>query len=134
MPQTHRFLRARECTHPRWPPCYVGLADFITARLRNAIDERKTFINVFTTGDMERAKIPATLATDKELVDTIRGRFGDQRWMVVANTLHLEQLYVSEDLRAEIQQHPACRIDGDPVEWRFRDGTQQLSFGPEAFG
>ncbi|MEM7316063.1 MAG: DUF2088 domain-containing protein, partial [Planctomycetota bacterium] len=30
----------------------VGLADFITRKLRNDIDEKKTFINAFTTGDM----------------------------------------------------------------------------------
>ena len=36
----------------------VGLADFITRRLRDAIDEQKTFLNSFTTGHMGRVKIP----------------------------------------------------------------------------
>jgi hypothetical protein len=36
----------------------VGLADFITRQLRDRIDEHKTLINVLTTGDMDRAKIP----------------------------------------------------------------------------
>ncbi|NBS85069.1 MAG: DUF2088 domain-containing protein, partial [Verrucomicrobia bacterium] len=31
----------------------VGLADFITQRLRDAIDEKKTFVNALTTGDMQ---------------------------------------------------------------------------------
>ena len=66
----------------------VGLADFITRELRAAIDEDKTFINVFTTGEMIRMKIPATLPTDEELVKTIRGRFGDEGWMFIPNTLH----------------------------------------------
>ena len=47
----------------------VGLADFITRDLRDAIDEQKTFLNAFTTGHMERAKIPATFANDEELID-----------------------------------------------------------------
>ena len=50
----------------------VGLADFITRRLRDAIDEQKTFLNSFTTGHMGRAKIPVTLRDDEELFDQTR--------------------------------------------------------------
>ncbi len=104
----------------------VGLADFITRRLRDAIDEHKTFLNVYTTGDMERAKIPATLADDQELIEKIVSRYGDQRWMFIPNTLHLGQLYASLDLREELAAHPLCEIDPDPVELTFKSGQQQL--------
>ena len=96
----------------------VGLADFITRRLRDAIDEEKTFINAYTTGDMMRAMIPATLPDDEVLVDRLRHRYGDQRWMFIPNTLHLEQLYVSADLRDEIEANTVCEIDPEPVELR----------------
>ena len=46
----------------------VGLADFITRRLRNSIDEQKTFTNVFTTGDMRRMAIPCTLTNEQEVI------------------------------------------------------------------
>ena len=59
----------------------VGNADFITRRLRDAIDERKTFLNVYTTGEMRRMAIPCTLADDEEVVDKIRHRFGEDGWM-----------------------------------------------------
>ena len=104
----------------------VGLADFITQRLRDAIDEEKTFLNVYTTGDMERAKIPATLADDQEVVEKIAERYGDRRWMFIPNTLHLEQLYVSLDLGEELSQHPLCQVDTRPVELSYQNGRQQL--------
>lgn len=106
----------------------VGLADFITRRLRDAIDEHKTFINVYTTGDMQRAKIPATLADDQEVFEKIRQRYGDRRWMLIPNTLHLETLYVSGDLVDEIAAMPACEVDAAPVELGFRDGRLQLAW------
>jgi len=104
----------------------VGLADFITRQLRDAIDEDKTFLNVYTTGDMGRAKIPATLADDQELIEKIASRYGERRWMLVPNTLHLGQLYASLDLREELEAHPFCEVDSEPVELTFKDGRHQL--------
>lgn len=104
----------------------VGLADFITQRLRDEIDEYKTFLNVYTTGDMGRAKIPATLADDRELVEKIASRFGENRWMFIPNTLHLGQLYASVDLRDELAAHPLCEVDPEPIDLKFVDGRTQL--------
>ena len=107
----------------------VGLADFITQRLRDEIDEQITFINVYTTGDMERAKIPATLPNDEAVVDRILHRYGDRRWMFIPNTLHLEQLFVSDDLRDEIAACPQCTVESTPFELTFQNGHHQLEFG-----
>lgn len=106
----------------------VGLADFITQKLRADIDEQKTFINVITTGDMERAKIPATLPNDQQLIEKIAQRYGMQRWMFIANTLHLGRLYASEDLREEIEAHPLCTVDPEPVALTYAGGHHQLAF------
>ena len=106
----------------------VGLADFITQRLRSEINEHKTLINTLTTGDMDRAKIPATLADDETLIRTIEERYGSHRWMFIPNTLHLGELYVSEDLVPEIAANPVCRIAEKPTILTFRNGRQQLSF------
>jgi hypothetical protein len=106
----------------------VGLADFITQKLRDAIDEQKTFVNVFTTGEMERAKIPATLAGDRELFERLAERYGTQRWMFIPNTLHLGRLYVSADLREEIAAHPRCTVDSEPIELTYTAGRHQLVF------
>ena len=104
----------------------VGLADFITRRLRDAIDERKTFLNVFTTGEMRRMAIPCTLQDDEEVVARIRERFGDSGWMFVPNTLHLETLHCSEDLAAELRNHPRCLVADSPVPLQFREGRITL--------
>jgi hypothetical protein len=106
----------------------VGLADFITRRLRDAIDEEKTFLNVFTTGDMERAKIPATLADDETLLNKLRGRYGEKRWVFIHDTLHLDELFVSEDLSEELSVHPSSAVDPEPVELAFERGRHRIPF------
>jgi len=104
----------------------VGLADFITRRLRDAIDERQTLVNALTTGEMIRAKIPATLADDQELVETLERRYGGRRWAFIANTLRLETLYVSEDLADEVRVRPRCAVEDEPVEVGFKNRRLQL--------
>lgn len=106
----------------------VGLADFITRRLREMIDEEKTFINVFTTGDMERMKIPATFADDEVLIELLRKRFGARRWVFIPNTLRLGAFYASEDLREELERHPLCEVDPRPVTLSFDGGRHRLRF------
>ena len=106
----------------------IGLADFCTRRLRDSINEEKTFINCFTTGDMQRMQIPATLADDEEIVAKIAERYGEQRWMFIPNTLHLGNIYVSEDLVPEIDSNPICKVEDQPLELTFQGGRHQLTF------
>ena len=111
----------------------VGLADFITRRLRDAMDEEKTFINTYTTGDMERAKIPVTLESDEALIQCIAKRYGRERWMFIPNTLHLDHLYASEDLHEELAAHSRCTVAAAPTPLRFDpDGRHTLRFGSTA--
>jgi hypothetical protein len=104
----------------------VGLSDFITRRLRDSIDEKKTFINAFTTGDMQRMAIPCALKDDEELIGKISERFGNSRWMFIPNTLHLEKIFVSEDLAIELQGHPRCRVSPTPTPLSFSNGRLSL--------
>jgi hypothetical protein len=104
----------------------VGLSDFITRRLRDSIDEKKTFINAFTTGDMQRMAIPCTLKDDEEIIGKIGERFGNSRWMFIPNTLHLEKIFVSEDLAKELQGHPHCRVSSTPTPLSFSNGRLSL--------
>jgi hypothetical protein len=106
----------------------VGLADFITRRLRDAIDEQKTFLNVYTTGHMGRAKIPVTFADDEELFRRIAQRYGEDGWLIVPNTLHLETLYASPNLGDALSANPICEVEPSPIELTFSGGRHQLSF------
>jgi len=104
----------------------VGLADFITRRLRDAIDEEKTFVNAITTGDMQRMAIPCTLADDRELFAKISERYGEKRWMLIPNTLHVERIFVSADLAQELGQHPRCQVAPSPTPLTFVQGRLSL--------
>ena len=106
----------------------VGLADFITRRLRDAIDEDKTFLNSFTTGHMGRAKIPVALKDDQELFDTLAGRYGEHGWLFIPNTLHLETLYASEDLRARARSKPTLldRPRADRINLQCRPTSARI--------
>jgi hypothetical protein len=106
----------------------VGLADLITKRCRDEIDEKKTFLNVYTTGDLIRGKIPLTLENDQALIDSVGERYGEQRWMFIPNTLHLGTLYVSEDLKDELSSNPQCSVEDEGAELRFENGRLDLSF------
>jgi hypothetical protein len=106
----------------------IGLADFTTRQLRDAIDEQKTFLNTFTTGHMGRAKIPVTFANDEELFQRLISRYGENGWVIIPNTLHLETLYASENLRDELEVNPICEVEPEPVELTFAGGRHELSF------
>lgn len=96
----------------------LGLADFITRRLRDKVDERKTFLNAYTTGDMRRMAIPCTLPTDEDLFRAVEERYGPERWMIIPNTLHLETLHVTPDLAGELRAHPRCTVEDTAIDWR----------------
>lgn len=104
----------------------VGLADFITVRLRNAINEEKTRLNTLTTGDMQRMAIPCTLPDDAAIMQTLGDRYGLQDWLFIPNTLHLGKLFASPDLAEKLASHPRCRIDGPAVEIPFHRGRMRL--------
>jgi hypothetical protein len=106
----------------------VGLADFITRRLRDAIDEQKTFLNVFTTGHMGRAKIPVTFRDDEELFERLIGRYGEDGWILIPNTLHLGTLYASLNLHVQLEANPVCEVEPEPVKVTFQGGRHQLAF------
>ena len=90
------------------------------------MDEYKTMVNTLTTADMDRAKIPVTLADDQALIELISGRYGDHRWMFIPNTLHLGELYVTADLRDELREHSLCRVNETPVPLSYSDGRCTL--------
>ncbi len=107
----------------------VGLADFITRRLRDSIDEQKTFTNVFTTGDMRRMAIPCTLQNEQEVFRRMSERYGEHRWMFIPNTLHLETLFVSSDLANELADDENCEVSPDIITLDFDSrGRHRLKF------
>ena len=85
----------------------VGLADVITRRLFAAIDYSATYGNVITSSFLERGKIPVVAETDRDAFDiAVRscGHLppGRERIVRILDTLHLEEVYVSQALLEEL--------------------------------
>ena len=78
----------------------IGLADVTTQRLIDRANWQITRTNVETSGFIERGKIPVVMATDTQGVEWALP--AGPRVLRIPNTLHLEQLLVSEEIRQEI--------------------------------
>ena len=111
----------------------VGLADLTTRRLADQIERKAMNANVVTSTFIERAKVPMVLASDEEAIETaVRCNWGvepeDTRFVRIPNTLHLEYLYVSENMVDEALQNAEVEVVGDPEELRFDDDGYFESF------
>jgi hypothetical protein len=108
----------------------IGLADLTTQRLADQVDRAAMNANVITSTFVERAKVPMTLENDEEAIDTaVRCNWGvppsETRFVRISNTLHLEYLYVSENLVDEVLQSGEAEVVGDPEDLVF-DGDGYL--------
>ncbi|BCJ86268.1 lactate racemase domain-containing protein [Effusibacillus dendaii] len=102
----------------------IGLADLTTKRLFEKIDFQKMNENVVTSTFLQRAAIPIVMENDREALSAaLRANWGvapeQARIMFIPNTLHLEQLYVSEALVPEMEQLHHVEIVGEPQEIQF---------------
>jgi hypothetical protein len=102
----------------------MGLADLTTRRLADQVDRKAMNANVITSTFVERAKVPMVLENDGEALETaVRCNWGvppgQTRFVRIPNTLHLEYLYVSENLVDEVLQNADAEVVGDPEELRF---------------
>jgi hypothetical protein len=84
----------------------IGLADFTTNRLVQAMDYRATVINCLTAGYPEGAAVPVHFDTDREVLDAALAIIGtrqasEARVMRIRNTLTLDEVEVSEPCLAE---------------------------------
>jgi hypothetical protein len=102
----------------------VGLADLTTQRLADRVERKAMNANVITSTFVERAKVPMVLASDEEALRTaVRCNWGvppeETRFVRIPNTLHLEYLYVSENMVDEALANAVTEVVGDPEELRF---------------
>jgi len=104
----------------------VGLADFVPFRILEKIDLRALYVNAMTSGlgGPQRAQIPIAFPTDRDaiaaaLVTCGRADLENARVVRMRSTLDLEQLLVSESLRAEVEADDGLSISGDPVPMSF---------------
>ncbi len=89
----------------------VGFADLTTERLVAKMDPESFRINVLTSCCLERARIPITLPTDRDVISVAietcwRIDPSQARVVVIPNTLELNDLWVSPALEDEVAAHP----------------------------
>jgi hypothetical protein len=105
----------------------IGFADLTTERLVSKMDESSFRINVLTSCCLERARIPITLPTDRDVIEQAiescwRIEPAEARIVVIPNTLELETLWVSAPLEAEVRAHPHLTLES---------GYRPLPFSPD---
>jgi hypothetical protein len=119
----HIFVRGlTERTHGN--ATGIGLADFTTARLVDAMNYKATIINCLTAGYPEAANLPVYFDTDREVVDAALKIIGTRpaesaRVMRIRNTLSLEEIEISEPCLGEPRAHGKFRVLGTALPLAF---------------
>jgi hypothetical protein len=101
----------------------IGLADVTTERLVRQIDWEPTRINALSSGMTSRVRVPAHFATDRDCLQWVAATTGrlDEAQVTygwIRNTLRLDRLAVSQNLRVTIEAQPHVTIEDEiDVKW-----------------
>lgn len=93
----------------------VGMADVVTRRLVDKIDTRPTYVNALTSTNLESVRIPVTLDSDREALETAISTSGassgeDCRMVWIRNTLKLDRFVASEALLDEVESNRDLQV------------------------
>ncbi len=104
----------------------VGFADLTTERLVARMDPASFRINVLTSCFLERARIPITLPTDRDVIEAAietcwRIDPSEARVVVIPNTLELKHLWVSPALSDDVLADPQLSRDTDYLPMPFSE-------------
>jgi hypothetical protein len=102
----------------------IGLADFTTTRLVNAINRDYMYTNVLTSLGLPTAKIPMYFDTDREAISHAISSLAftstrDLKIARIKNTLSLDHILVSERLAADIDPTLPIEISKYPQSLEF---------------
>jgi hypothetical protein len=102
----------------------IGLADFTTTRLVQAMNYRATVINCLTAGYPEGATLPVHFETDREVIEAALAIIGtrppeEARVLWIRNTLCLEEMAISEPCLDLADRATDFRVAGAPVDFAF---------------
>ena len=100
MPRIERVVVLRPSPHFDGNANGIGLADFTTKQVVEAIDWQKTLTNVLSTGYLRRAFCPPFLPTEKEAVEfalaSLEKEPCEVSAVIVKNTTQLDTFWLSE--------------------------------------
>jgi len=102
----------------------MGLADFTTRKLFNKIEYQSTYANALTSTVCTPIRIPMILESDqtaiKAAVKTCNSHdIPKARVVIIKNTMHMGEIYISEAMLDEAQTNPNITILGELAEMAF---------------
>lgn len=102
----------------------IGFADVTTQRLVDKIDRASTYMNCITAISLEKAAIPMHFETDRECIEVALGSIGlippkRSRIVRIKNTLHLDEVEISDIYMDEIHRRPDLEILEGPHALSF---------------
>jgi len=107
----------------------MGMADFTTRKLFQAIDFKKTYMNALTANAPHVAKIPLVMENDREAIETALKSSepqGDPRLVRIHSTLHLGEFWISPALLEEARNISNLEIAGGPEPMQFDEAGNLL--------
>lgn len=121
-----RIVALRLSPHSEGNAQGIGLADVITRQLADAIDPVSTYLNNLVSTYLQRAFIPITMPTDRDAIAFAIASlsFADARRARMArvrNTLHLDELWLSESMLPELHDKSGVRAE-PPAPLAFTTG------------
>ncbi|WP_207587559.1 DUF362 domain-containing protein [Halomontanus rarus] len=112
----------------------IGLADFVHRDVLEELAVEDMYVNIVTSGETNRAKLPFVVPDDVTALllscsTTGVAEPGDLRFARIRNTMHPDELVVSEPVARELRDHPDVTV-GDLRPLAVTDG--RLSEEPYA--
>lgn len=101
----------------------IGLADVTTERRVRQIDGEPTRVNALSSGMPARIRVPVRFATDRDCLQWVAATTGkldpaQVTYGWIRNTLRLDRLAISPNVRTSIEAQPAVAIEGEiDVTW-----------------
>jgi len=101
----------------------MGLADLVHSDLASAVDFEDTYVNIVTSGEPNRAKLPFVVPSDATAFVLSASMTGvasasDLRIARIENTMEPGELWVSEPVAAELADRDDVTVHEDGP-WRF---------------
>ncbi len=93
----------------------LGLADFVHQDVVEATDLETTYVNIATSGEPERSKIPFVVPDDRTALEVIPSTLGlealsELRFARIRNTLDPDELVVSAPVARELDERPDVTV------------------------
>jgi hypothetical protein len=109
----------------------IGMADVTTDRLIHGIDWQSTRVNALSSGLPSRIRVPAHFANDRECLEWVAATAGktnppDVTYAWILNTLALDRVVISDNLRARTASHAHVHIEAE-VQCRWDERGNLIS-------